>query len=129
MKGGLEARHYDPRFPLAVLPERRTTMASQVVAPLRGISQDLRYAARAMKRQPAFAATTVVTLTLGIAVNTTLWSFVLCLGPDQAPSTGRTTATRKRNTAPGFRGLPGAFQASSPSIRTRTESLEHRAPM
>ena len=43
---------------------------------LRGFWRDVRYAARMMKRQPWFAATIVVTLGLGIAVNSTVFTIV-----------------------------------------------------
>ena len=43
---------------------------------LRGVWQDLRYALRAVKRQPGFAATIILTLALGIAVNTTVFTIV-----------------------------------------------------
>ena len=43
---------------------------------LRGVWQDLRYAVRTVKRQPGFSATIVLTLGLGIAVNTTVFTIV-----------------------------------------------------
>ncbi|HLG54401.1 MAG TPA: ABC transporter permease [Vicinamibacterales bacterium] len=43
---------------------------------LRGSWQDLRSALRTMRRQPGFAATIVVTLAVGIAVNTTVFTIV-----------------------------------------------------
>jgi putative ABC transport system permease protein len=43
---------------------------------LRGIWQDLRYAVRTVTREPGFAATIVVTLALGIAVNTVVFTIV-----------------------------------------------------
>ena len=43
---------------------------------MRGLWEDLRYAARAMKRQPGFTAIVVLTLGLGIAVNTTVFTIV-----------------------------------------------------
>jgi predicted permease len=44
--------------------------------PLRGLVEDLRGAARTMRRQPIFAATIVLTLGLGIAVNTVVFTIV-----------------------------------------------------
>ena len=43
---------------------------------LRGLWQDVQYAARTARRQPAFAATIVATLALGIAVNSTVFTIV-----------------------------------------------------
>jgi putative ABC transport system permease protein len=43
---------------------------------LRGFGQDLRYAVRTLARRPAFAATIVVTLAVGIAVNATIFTVV-----------------------------------------------------
>jgi predicted permease len=43
---------------------------------LRGVWQDLWYAIRAMSKQPGFSATIVVTLGLGLAVNTTVFTIV-----------------------------------------------------
>jgi predicted permease len=44
--------------------------------PMLGLWEDLRYAGRAMKQQPAFTAVVVLTLALGIAVNTTVFTIV-----------------------------------------------------
>jgi putative ABC transport system permease protein len=44
--------------------------------PMHGLWEDLRYAARAMRKQPAFTAIVVLTLGLGIAVNTTVFTIV-----------------------------------------------------
>src|SRR5262245_20663936 len=43
---------------------------------LRGFWQDVQYAIRAARRQPGFAATIIVTLALGIAVNATVFTIV-----------------------------------------------------
>jgi predicted permease len=43
---------------------------------LRGLWQDMHFALRAARRQPGFAATIVLTLALGIAVNTTAFTLV-----------------------------------------------------
>jgi len=44
--------------------------------PMHGLWEDLRYAARALKKQPGFTAVVVLTLGLGIAVNTTIFTIV-----------------------------------------------------
>ncbi len=41
-----------------------------------GLIQDLRYAVRALKRAPGFAAVSIVTLALGIAATTIVYSIV-----------------------------------------------------
>lgn len=54
-----------PREPGAPTPGR-----------LGNVSQDVRYAARMLLRQPAFAAAAIVTLALGIGVNTAIFALV-----------------------------------------------------
>jgi predicted permease len=56
-------------------------MARRVwIAPwLESVWQDLRYGARSLRRSPGFAITALLTLTLGVGVNTTLFSFVNAL--------------------------------------------------
>ena len=41
-----------------------------------GVVQDLRYAARALKRAPGFAAVSILTVALGIAATTIVYSIV-----------------------------------------------------
>ena len=52
---------------------------------LRGLWQDLRYAMRTVTREPGFAATIVVTLGLGIAVNSTVFTIVNALALRSLP--------------------------------------------
>ena len=66
---------------------------------LRGLREDVRYAARIMKRQPWFAATIVVTLGLGIAVNDTVFTIVnaVVLRPMPFESADRIVQLNVRN--------------------------------
>ena len=66
---------------------------------LRGFREDMRYAARIMKRQPWFAATIVVTLGLGIAVNNTVFTIVnaVVLRPQPFESADRIVQLNVRN--------------------------------
>ncbi len=66
---------------------------------LRGVWQDLRYAVRTVKRQPGFSATIVLTLGLGIAVNTTVFTIVnaMALRPLPFESADRIVQLNVRN--------------------------------
>ena len=63
-----------------VAVERRPVSAAVAGAPTRGVmtgfAQDLRYALRALMRAPGFAAVSIVTLALGIAATTIVYSIV-----------------------------------------------------
>ncbi|HEV8356362.1 MAG TPA: ABC transporter permease [Gemmatimonadales bacterium] len=53
---------------------REEARAIWSVAWLEGLGRDLRYAARALRRRPAFALASTLTLALGIGATTALWS-------------------------------------------------------
>ena len=53
--------------------------------------QDLRYACRMLVKNPAFAAIAILTLALGIAANTTIFSWISATILDPVPGAGRTS--------------------------------------
>ena len=72
---------------------------------MRSFWQDLRYAARSLRHSPGFTLIAVITLGLGMAVNTTIFSVIngMILRPLLVPHPEQITVLAlKQESAPGF---------------------------
>ena len=90
---------------------------------MRSFWQDLRYAARTLRNSPGFAAIAIVTLGLGMAVNTTVFSVIngLILRPLPVPHAEQITVLALEQT-----GTPGFQRFSYPDyqeIRRQAEGV------
>jgi len=79
---------------------REDTRAVWIAPWLDALRQDLRYALRTLRRQPGFAIVVILTLALGIGVNTTIFSLfdaiMLRTLPVQAPQQIGRASCRER---------------------------------
>src|SRR5580698_3487281 len=72
-------------------------------APVEELLADMRYALRQLRRAPAFAAASMLTLALGIGANTAVFSVVnaVVLRPLPFPDSGRLVSVQSRSTQGG----------------------------
>ena len=80
---------------------------------LEGVLQDLRYAARALRKAPLFTLTSVLVLALGIGATTAIFSVVnsVLIKPLPYPTAGELVGVW--HTAPGAQGQPGDLLLST----------------
>ncbi len=83
-------------------------------APVEELLADVRYALRQLRRAPAFAAASIVTLALGIGANTAVFSVVnaVVLRPLPFPESDRLVSVQARNT----QGVPRSDNLSYPQF-------------
>jgi predicted permease len=91
--------------PAHVVPAMESLRDQRGVPVLDALGRDVRQCIRSLRRAPAFALTTIVTLALGIAATTTVFSIVdgVLLAPLPYPDASRVVAVW--NAAPGAPGL------------------------
>jgi predicted permease len=86
-----DARHLAARRLGNTLVAREAARGVWIAPWLESVWQDVRYATRSLRHNPGFTATAVLTLTLGVGLNTTLFSFAdtFLLQPWRAPDAHR----------------------------------------
>jgi putative ABC transport system permease protein len=97
---------------------------------MRGVIQDLRYALRAIRRQPGLAAAALVTLALGIGANTAIFSVVhaVLIRPLPYPHADAIVQLYATHRAPDFtRGVLNPFDLDL--IERRTTTFEALSPL
>ena len=91
---------------------------------LETVLQDIRYGARALRKNPGYAAAAIVTLALGIGANTAIFSVVHGVLLQSLPYGGGDRLVRLRADAPGAGIQDGAFSPLDVSdIAAQTRSL------
>jgi predicted permease len=87
------------------------------------VLSDLRYAARALRRNPGFALMAIAPIALGIGINTGIFSILesVTLRPLPAPESGRLVSVYQQ-----LRGVKGRFISGAPSMLSFPEYRHYR---
>ena len=103
---------------------REECLDERGVRPLDDLAQDLRIGARVLRRSPGLTAVSVITLTVGIAAATTIFSVVdgVLLKPLPYENSGRLVTVRQQSVSDG--ALDDAAPGNFLDWRERTRTLE-----